>query len=87
MSWYAERWRIEDFHRTLKSGCRIEDRRLGRGERLETCLAIDWLENIADATHCLECCEKHVGFILKYERLRSRVSRATGKESVLMSKV
>ncbi len=41
MSWYAKRWGIEVYHRTMKSGCRIEDRRLGRGERLETCLAID----------------------------------------------
>jgi hypothetical protein len=41
MSWYAKRWGIEIFHRTLKSGCRIEDRRLNNADRLETCIAID----------------------------------------------
>lgn len=39
--WYAMRWRIEEFHRTLKSGCNIEDRQLGTATRIETCLAID----------------------------------------------
>ena len=39
--WYTRRWGIEVYHRTLKSGCRIEDRRLGDAEGLEACLAID----------------------------------------------
>ena len=29
------------YHRTLKSGCRIEDRRLDNADRLETCIGID----------------------------------------------
>lgn len=41
LSWYTRRWGIEIYHRTLKSGCRIEDRRLGSADRLEACLAID----------------------------------------------
>jgi hypothetical protein len=41
LQWYARRWGIEVFHRTLKSGCRIEDRQLGNADRLEACLAID----------------------------------------------
>lgn len=41
VAWYTQRWGIEVFHRTLKSGCRIEDRRLGHADRLEACLAID----------------------------------------------
>ena len=41
VSWYALRWRIEVFHRTLKSGCRIEDRQLGTAKSLEACLAVD----------------------------------------------
>ena len=41
LDWYAARWNIEVYHRTLKSGCRIEDRRLGDADRLESCLAID----------------------------------------------
>ena len=39
--WYTKRWGIEVFHRTIKSGCRIEDRQFGTAERLKTCLAID----------------------------------------------
>lgn len=41
IQWYAQRWNIEVFHRTLKSGCRIEDRRLEEASSLEACLAID----------------------------------------------
>ncbi len=41
VKWYGERWNIEVFHRTLKSGCRIEDRRLGDADNLQACLAID----------------------------------------------
>ena len=41
ISWYARRWDIEVYHRTLKSGCRIEDRQFGTASRLEACLAID----------------------------------------------
>ncbi len=40
-SWYACRWGIETYHRTFKSGCRIEDRRLNSAPRLESCIAID----------------------------------------------
>ena len=41
VSWYGVRWGIEVYHRVLKSGCRIEDRRLGSADRIESCLAID----------------------------------------------
>jgi len=41
VEWYAGRWGIEVYHRTLKSGCRIEDRQLESAERLETCLGVD----------------------------------------------
>ena len=41
LRWYAARWSIEVYHRTLKSGCRIKDRQLANADRLETCLAID----------------------------------------------
>jgi len=35
---YRLRWRIEDFHLTLKSGCRIEDSQLKTAERIEVLL-------------------------------------------------
>ena len=41
VEWYAKRWGIEIYHRTLKSGCKIKDRQLGDADRIETCLAID----------------------------------------------
>jgi hypothetical protein len=41
VAWYTQRWGIEVFHRTLKSGCRVEDRQLGHSDRLQACLAID----------------------------------------------
>jgi hypothetical protein len=41
LAWYAQRWQIEVYHRTLKSGCRIEQRQLSSVRRLENCLAID----------------------------------------------
>lgn len=41
LGWYAKRWGIEVYHRTLKSGCKIEERQLGSADRLEACLAID----------------------------------------------
>ena len=39
--WYTKRWGIEIYHRTLKSGCRIEERQLGSADSIEACLAID----------------------------------------------
>ena len=41
LSWYARRWGIEVYHRTLKSGCKVEERQLGSADRIEACLAID----------------------------------------------
>lgn len=42
LSWYATRWGIEVFHRTFKSGCKIEDRQLGSASSIEACLALIW---------------------------------------------
>ena len=41
--WYAQRFQIEVYFRTLKTGCRIEDRQLGQARALENCLGIDLL--------------------------------------------
>jgi len=41
LEWYALRWGIEVYHKTLKSGCQIEQRQLGNADRIEACLAID----------------------------------------------
>jgi len=41
VDWYNKRWGIEEYHRTLKSVCRIENRQLGDRTVWENCLAID----------------------------------------------
>jgi hypothetical protein len=41
LDWYTKRWGIEVYHKTLKSGCRIEDRQLEEADRLEVCLGLD----------------------------------------------
>ncbi len=38
--WYALRWRIETYHKILKSGCRAEDLKLRTAERIVHLLAI-----------------------------------------------
>ena len=58
LSWYARRWSIETFFKTLKTGCRIEDIRLTTADRLANCIAlccvvawrISWLTML-----CREC--------------------------------
>jgi hypothetical protein len=34
LNWYALRWKIETFHKILKSGCKAEESKLGTAERL-----------------------------------------------------
>jgi hypothetical protein len=41
LGWYTQRWQIEVYHKTLKTGCRTEDRLLNTADRLEACLTID----------------------------------------------
>lgn len=43
ISWYCLRWGIEVFHKTLKSGCKVEQRQLGSADRIEACLAVDMI--------------------------------------------
>jgi len=40
LDWYALRWKIETFFRTLKIGCRIEELRLATADRLANCIAM-----------------------------------------------
>jgi Domain of unknown function (DUF4338)/Transposase DNA-binding/Transposase Tn5 dimerisation domain len=41
LRWYCLRWRIEDFHRVLKSGCRIEQLAHNTAERIRRAIAIN----------------------------------------------
>ena len=40
LRWYAMRWKIEVFHKILKSGCRAEQARLRTAERLVRLIAV-----------------------------------------------
>ena len=40
LEWYALRWKIETFFRTLKTGCRVEELRLATADRLANCIAL-----------------------------------------------
>ena len=40
ISWYALRWKIETFHKILKSGCRAEESKLRATERLTKLVAV-----------------------------------------------
>ena len=40
LSWYCLRWRIEDWHRVLKSGCKVEYLGHRQGERIERAVTI-----------------------------------------------
>lgn len=40
LDWYAMRWKIETFHKVIKSGCRAEDAKLRTAQRLTNLLAI-----------------------------------------------
>ena len=63
LKWYSRRWGIEVYHRTVKSGCRIQDRRLDDTDSLEACLAIDlvvawrvyWLTKAGRETPDIPC--------------------------------
>ena len=46
LQWYALRWKIEVFHKIMKSGCKVEASRLRTAERLvnllATCCILSW---------------------------------------------
>lgn len=40
LNWYAMRWKIETYHKVIKSGCRAEDAKLRTAQRLTNLLSI-----------------------------------------------
>jgi hypothetical protein len=58
LKWYALRWKIETFHKILKSGCKAEESRLRTAQRLANLIAvfcilswrIFWMTMLARAT-------------------------------------
>ena len=41
VGFYSRRWRIEEWHRILKTGCRVEEHQHETGERLKRAIAMD----------------------------------------------
>lgn len=60
ISWYAMRWKIETFHKILKSGCKVEEAKLRTSERLVRLISIycilSW--RIFWITMINRCCKK-----------------------------
>lgn len=40
LDWYAQRWKIETYHKVLKSGCKVEESKLRSAERLTNLIAV-----------------------------------------------
>lgn len=40
LDWYSQRWKIETFHKIIKSGCKAEDSKLRTAQRLTNLMAI-----------------------------------------------
>lgn len=40
LEWYSQRWKIETFHKIIKSGCKAEDSKLRTAQRLTNLMAI-----------------------------------------------
>src|SRR4029077_18597684 len=40
LEWYASRWKIETFHKILKSGCKAEESKLRTADRLVNLIAV-----------------------------------------------
>lgn len=43
IGWYARRWQVEVFFRTLKSGCQIQERQLRRARALQALIALEMI--------------------------------------------
>ena len=60
INWYAMRWKIEEFHKILKSGCKVEELKLRTTERLVKLISIycilSW--RIFWMTMINRCCKK-----------------------------
>lgn len=91
LSWYAMRWKIETFHKILKSGCRAEASKLRTAERIVNLIAVfcilSWrifwmtmLNRLAPAASpltALTSTETHVLDLLIKDNRNQRTSKPT----------
>ena len=91
LTWYAMRWKIETFHKILKSGCKAEASKLRAAERIVNLIAvfcilswrIFWMTMMtrvaptASPTVALTTLEMHVLDLLIHDKTASRRRKAT----------
>jgi hypothetical protein len=91
LSWYAMRWKIETFHKILKSGCKAEASKLRAAERIVNLIAvfcilswrIFWMTTInrvaptVSPSLALTTIEMHVLDLLIHDKTASRRRKAT----------
>jgi hypothetical protein len=91
LSWYAMRWKIETFHKILKSGCKAEASKLRAAERIVNLIAlfcilswrIFWMTMMnrvaptASPTLALTTIEMHVLDLLIHDKAANRRRKAT----------
>jgi hypothetical protein len=91
LAWYAMRWKIETFHKVLKSGCKAEASKLRAAERIVNLIAvfcilswrIFWMTMMnrvaptASPTLALTTIEIHVLDLLIHDQTASRRRKAT----------
>jgi hypothetical protein len=92
LAWYALRWKIETFHKILKSGCKAEESKLRTANRLVNLIAvfcilswrIFWMTMInrsaPDASPFLALSRLEVGLL--DQLLRDRAERPSSKNSL-----
>ena len=92
INWYAMRWKIEMFHKVLKSGCQAEASKLRTAERLANLMAVFcilswrvlWLTMLAraepDASPSLAFTENEIGLL---DRLVSDAGNRRAKHGTL----
>lgn len=84
IEWYRCRWIIEEYHKAIKSGCKVEERQLKTGERLENFLGVanivalrllklrDVARNTPDILAKEVIDPLKVGILVKYRKLEKR---------------
>ncbi len=87
LEWYAQRWKIETFHKILKSGCRTEESKLRTNERLfnfiAVCCLLSWRvfwltmlrRTVPDATPDTALTAEETALLDRMEKPRSRKPR------------
>ena len=72
IEWYERRWIVEEYHKAMKTGCRIEDMQFTAVERLQPAIALlsavaTTLLNLRDASRCADARTRRATTLLSRE--------------------